>query len=126
MLALIVGQKTPSNLHLHLYANPADLTQGFNLVELVGEGYAPKVLPGSKWGIVKGVPVLATAPEQTWTFVKPPPSEWIYGYYVTRGNTIVWAEAFSAPISLAQRKQIRVTARLALVGVEDAQALETV
>lgn len=86
---------------IRIYGNditPLSTSQASNFTEIVGGGYANKLLLFPEWTIEAGNPSRGVYNEtQVWTFtgaIDAPGS--IYGYYVTRNTDgkLIWAERF--------------------------------
>lgn len=99
-LELIVNKVPQADLVLGLFANdvtPGNATVLADLTEPAGAGYAPKTLAGAGWVITPGTPSQAAYPEQTFTFTGVPAPATVYGYFVTHGTVLVWAERLAVP-----------------------------
>lgn len=99
---------------VRLYSNdytPVQGTTEAQVTEVVGGGYAAKVVAGGSWTITPGDPSQAVNAEQIWTFTGAAPSS--YGYYVTRNsdNKLMFAERFpDGPYPIANNgDQTKVT-----------------
>lgn len=86
---------------IRIYGNdliPTSTSQASNFTEIVGGGYANKLLLNPEWTITAGNPSSAIySATQVWTFTGAVDSPGtIYGYYVTRNTDgkLVWAERF--------------------------------
>lgn len=93
MLELVVR----SGLTLHLFANdiepgPQDTLGSF--VEPSEGGYKPKGLMPKQWVVKNGI---AAHPATVYTFSGPTQPSIIYGYFVTLGNIVMWAERLPKP-----------------------------
>jgi len=98
------------DLRLRLYTNdvtPAQNSVFSTFTEASGFGYSGVTLVGSSYTVVSGV--TASYPQQTFTFSGALGK--VYGYFVTGGVTLGWAERFTnGPYNVANSgDQIKLT-----------------
>lgn len=99
VLAVLLNQTTQQNVTLHLYQNdvtPTDSVTLGDLTECTYPGYAAHVLAGANWSIsTTNGTTTASYPEQVVPCTADTPAQTVYGYYLTQGGTLVWAERFT-------------------------------
>lgn len=120
MLSLIVNRvNTTENLRLRLYSNDRvpffeDTFESYT--EVSGGAYNSKELFGDSWIVsADTVPAVVSYPEVAFTFNGTPVVNVVHGYFVTRGDVLMWAERLQVPFYVANKgDQIRITPRFTL------------
>lgn len=112
LLELAVNKTAQADLVLHLFSNalnpPGEANVLADFTEVTGGGYGSKTLTGATWTVAAS---LASYPEQVFTFTSVPGVATVYGYYITHGTKVVWAENLpGAPFTiLTAGDEVRVT-----------------
>lgn len=117
MLELLIGQAQQAPLVLRLYGNQKTPSVNDRVVDFdpIGDNrYASALLP-SNWVIADGPPLVAVHTEVVIRFDGPAE---VFGYYVTAGDHLLWAERFeNGPYQIHNNgDEIRLTPALALGG----------
>lgn len=111
LLELAVNKTAQADLVLHLFSNNVTIAEASVLAdftEVTGGGYASKSLTGATWAVAAS---LASYVEQVFTFTSVPGVATVYGYYITHGTKVLWAENLpGAPFTiLTAGDEVRVT-----------------
>lgn len=108
------------DLYLRLYSNnvvPAETDTAATFTQVVGGGYAAKLLAIAGWTTSVGSPSFASFAQQLFAFTGPTTGvATIYGYYVVNAaGLLYWAERFpgaNVPFTPVSGSVIRITPRL--------------
>ena len=111
LLQYIIGNATPTNLQLRLYAfpvsqsTPAETDDFSTYTEPTATGYAVATLSPNSWAVSTDGSGTSSALYNngiTFTFGTAASVQNVYGYYVTdNSNNLLWAERFpGAPFAL--------------------------
>lgn len=105
-MAWILAQFTAQGLHLHLYKNnytPVDASVLGSFTEADFSGYSAAVPSMGTQAEVANKCQVVDAMPRNFTHNGGGTSNTVYGYYVTKdvGPDLLWAERFSAPVSMA-------------------------
>ncbi|WP_018609486.1 hypothetical protein [Uliginosibacterium gangwonense] len=116
LLALMLGA---GNQQLHFYTNditPADADTAASYTEANFSGYAAKTLTGSSWTIAQNANAVAEAAYAELSWTNAGSSQVIYGYYVTDATSgvLLWAERFSASVTVMSGDVIKLTPKITL------------
>jgi hypothetical protein len=96
-LELLVGRAKHAGLTLHLFSNDVTPKASDTLdsyIEVIGGGYVPKPLDPADWLIDSGEPSIAQHPPQEFLFSGIPDVISVFGYFITQGSLLLWAERF--------------------------------
>lgn len=108
---------SPGALTLHLYSSnttPTATSTTANFTEATFTNYAAKTLARSDWAYVDTASNVVTWGNvaQSWTCGAT--GQTVYGYFVTSGTDVVWAQKFSVPRQLAEGDTLSITPRFSL------------
>ena len=101
----VAQNRLNNDIAMKLYSNdysPSASSTVAAFVEVVGGGYAQKLLTYANWSFTSGDPTQANYnATQIWTFTGPPNAPGtIYGWYAIRvsDNKLMWAERFPSGV----------------------------
>lgn len=106
LLSMIKNEATFAGIHLHLYKNnytPVDATVLGDFTEANFDGYASEVPTFTIPAEVANKASMNDSSPRTFTHDGGAIANTVYGYYVTcdAGPVLMWAERFSAPVSMS-------------------------
>lgn len=94
--AWLLGKALANNVSLRLFSSdstPGEADTPSTYTEVTAAGYAPITLSGGSWTVSTSSGVTtAMYAQQLFTLTA---AAMAYGYYITDGTTLVWAERFS-------------------------------
>jgi hypothetical protein len=118
VLQLLFNKIAAGDPVIRLFSNnitPAETDIRATYIEATFVGYGAITSVNTDWTIVQGNPTIATSIEYSFLKGPPPPTETIFGYYVTRSGAgeLLWAERFTNGPYVVEKggDEIRVVAR---------------
>ena len=101
--ATLLKHLVSTGCSLRLFANDMTPTSASRLVDFVEpkHGYTAQAMMPGDWTVNEGMPSEAVGKPTVFSFTSPAGT--LYGHFLTRGTTVLWAERYKAPVRLVNQ-----------------------